>query len=89
MATAGGAFSFSRMSTVMEIEAALKRLPLQNAQAVAHWLQAHLEAQRRTNHSLAAPSPVRLPDYASRRQSIMGEKVLPNMVMVGRAQERW
>jgi hypothetical protein len=31
------------MSTVMEIEAALKELPLQDARAIAHWLRTYLE----------------------------------------------
>ena len=30
-----------------------------------------------------------LPDYAARRRMILGDKVLPNMVLLGREQERW
>jgi hypothetical protein len=31
------------MSTVVEIESALRALPLQDARAVAHWLQEYLD----------------------------------------------
>jgi hypothetical protein len=34
-------------------------------------------------------TPLKLPDYAARRRMILGDKVLPNMVLLGREQERW
>ncbi len=75
------------MSTAAEIETALKGLPLQDAHAVAQWLQTYLGQQIVTD--TPPPAPVRLPDYAARRRSIFGDKVLPNMVLLGREQERW
>lgn len=76
------------MSTAAEIETALKGLPLQDAHAVAQWLQIYLD-QQIVNHTPPPPAPLRLPDYAARRRSIFGDKVLPNMVLLGREQERW
>ena len=77
------------MSTVIEIEAALKELPRQDAQAIAQWLQKYLDQQRDAQTTSAPQASVRLPDYAARRRMILGDKVLPNMVMLGREQERW
>ena len=77
------------MSKVAEIQNALKELPLRDAQDVARWLENYLD-QNGTNHVASSPqAPVRLPDYAARRKMIFGEKVLPNMVMLAREQERW
>ena len=98
----------------MEIEAALKALPLKDAEAVAQWLQTYLDqkigssiaqdeessAGRLQDSSAtesfgslktkpATPMPATLPDYAARRRMIFGGKVLPNMVMLAREQERW
>ena len=77
------------MSTVAEIEAALERLPVQEAQNIARWLQQYLEHQSETNTAAASQTRLRLPDYAARRRMIFGDKVLPNMVLLGREQERW
>ena len=77
------------MSTVTEIETALKELPLQDAQAIAQWLQKYLEDQSATKTASATQATVRLPDYAARRRRIFGDKVLPNMVLLGREQEHW
>jgi hypothetical protein len=73
------------MSSVVEIEDALKGLPLQDAQKVAQWLQNHLDQRN------ASPKQtrVKLPDYAARRRVNFGDKVLPNMVVLSREQERW
>ena len=30
-----------------------------------------------------------LPDYAARRRQIFGDKILPNLVLVSRSEERW
>ena len=77
------------MSTVTEIERALKELPLQEAQKLAQWLQRYLDQQTAADTAPASQGSVRLPDYAARRRAILGDKVLPNMVMLGREQERW
>jgi len=73
----------------MEIETALKKLPLQDAQAIAQWLEKYLEEQSATKTTSTLRATVRLPDYAARRRRIFGEKVLPNIVLLGREQERW
>jgi hypothetical protein len=77
------------MSTVAEIEAALKQLPVQEAQNIARWLQKYLEQQGDTKTVAASQTRLRLPDYAARRRMIFGDKVLPNMVLLGREEERW
>ena len=77
------------MSTVAEIEAALERLPVPEAQNIARWQQKYLEHQSETNTAVASQTRLRLPDYAARRRMIFGDKVLPNMVLLGREQERW
>ena len=79
----------SGMSTVAEIESALKKLPVQHAQEVANWLENYLKQQSATKSSAATAQPVKLPDYAERRRQIFGDKVLPNMVLLAREQERW
>ena len=77
------------MSTVAEIEAALKQLPVQEAQNIARWLQKYLEQQGDTKTVAASQTRLRLPDSAARRRMIFGDKVLPNMVLLGREEERW
>ena len=73
----------------MEVETALKELPLQEAQSIAQWLQQYLDQQGRARNTPATQASVTLPDYAARRRRILGDKILPNMVMLGREQERW
>ena len=77
------------MSTVLEIESAVKELPIIEAQKLAQWLQSYVAQQTASNNTRATPSELRLPDYAARRRMILGDKVLPNMVLLGREQERW
>ncbi len=67
------------MSTTAEIEAALKELPLHDAQAIARWLQTYLDQQSLGKSVSPTPAPIRLPDYAARRRMIFGNKVLPNL----------
>ena len=78
------------VSKVLEIEAALRKLPAQEQWEVARWL---LDALEEGNGSAAkgqnGGSVAALPDYAARRRRIFGEKVLPNMVLVSRSEERW
>ena len=77
------------MSTLVEIETALKELPLQEAQSVAQWLQEHLNQEGPARNTPAPQVSAKLPDYAARRRRILGDKILPNMVLLGREQERW
>ena len=77
------------MSTVVEIESALKELPLQDAQAIAQWLQKYLDLHHSAQPPSASPTSIKLPDYAARRKMIFGDKVLPNMVLQSRGEERW
>ena len=82
------------MSTVLEIETALRQLPPQERWEIARWLLDDLrestiaqgQAPVSPNNGGSAPP---LPDYAARRRRIFGDKVLPNMVLVARAEERW
>ena len=77
------------MSTVAEIESALKELPTTEAQEVARWLQEHLQQQIGSLTSGPITTPPMIPDYAARRRTILGDKVLPNMVLADREQGRW
>jgi len=77
------------MSTLVEIETALKELPLQDAQTIAQWLQKYLDQKAMISAIPAQQPQIRLPDYAARRRMIFGDKVLPNMVMLSREEERW
>jgi len=79
------------MSRVLEIESALRQLPAQDQWEVARWL---LDVLEEGNGSAAKGQnggsvPALLPDYAARRRQIFGDKVLPNMVLVSRSEERW
>jgi hypothetical protein len=78
------------MSKVEEIESALKQLPAQEQWEVARWLLDELEggASSAVNGKNEDHVPA-LPDDAARRRRIFGDKVLPNMVLVPRAEERW
>ena len=80
----------SAMSKVLEIEAALRQLPAQEKWEVARWLLDALEERsgHATNQRQGSGIPV-LPDYGARRRRIFGDKVLPNMVLVSRSEERW
>ena len=78
------------MSKVLEIESALRQLPAQDQWEVARWLLDALEERTGTaakgQNGGSVPA---LPDYAVRRRQIFGDKVLPNMVLVSRSEERW
>ena len=74
------------MTSVIEIEAALHQLPQQEKWQIARWLLDDLEANGDLPASLT-PRP--LPDYAARRRRIFGNKVLPNLVLAAREEERW
>ena len=79
----------SGMSTVAEIESALKELPLQDAQEIAVWLERHIGQQVSSKNPTAKSVQVKLPDYAMRRRMVFGDKVLPNLVLLAREEERW
>ena len=81
------------MNSVLEIEQALRQLPQEDRLEVARWLledlevrTGHAEGQASGDHGVRIPP---LPDYSARRQRIFGSKVLPNMVLAARAEERW
>jgi hypothetical protein len=79
------------MSSVLEIERALKRLPREERWEVARWLLDDLHeatlgdasSKKSESNSQKAPS---LPDYSARRRRIFGSKVLPNIVLAARAE---
>lgn len=78
------------MSNVIEIETALRELPPQDQWRILRWLLDELtDKSQNQPDSGSAPSTAALPDYAARRRKIFGEKVLPNMVLTVRGEERW
>jgi hypothetical protein len=78
------------MNGVVEIESALRQLPRQDKWQIARWLLEDLEENGAGKAAEGTPgAPVPLPDYSARRRRIFGEKVLPNMVLAAREEERW
>ena len=59
------------MSTVTEVESALKELPLEEAQRLSQWLQKYSDQQTAAETQKATAEPIRLPDYASPRRMIL------------------
>jgi hypothetical protein len=85
---------FDHMNNVLEIETALRQLPPQERWEIARWLLDDLQESTISqtqaegsgeNGGQTAP----LPDYSARRRRIFGNKVLPNMVLAARAEERF
>ncbi len=85
---------FDRMNSVLEIETALRQLPPQQRWEIARWLLDDLQegavcqTQGEGSDDNAGRTPP-LPDYSARRRRIFGNKVLPNMVLLARAEERF
>lgn len=84
------------MSSVLEIEQALSQLPPQERLEVARWLLEGLQecalglAEGKGTESAGDGERTSLlPDYSARRRRIFGTKVLPNMVLAARAEDRW
>jgi hypothetical protein len=80
------------MSRVQEIESALRQLPPQEKWEVARWLLDELDETTGGKAAVSTPNgghTPQLPDYAARRRRIFGDKVLPNMVLLAREEERW
>ncbi len=72
---------------------ALRQLPPQDRLKIARWLledlqEPNLNAAGGKGSSDNGQAPA-LPDYSARCRRIFGNKVLPNMVLAGRAEERW
>jgi hypothetical protein len=90
----GASGMLDHVSSVLEIEMALRQLPPQERWEVARWLLEdlqhgaliHTEGKGSGDNGGEAPP---LPDYSARRRRIFGSKVLPNMVLAARAEERW
>ena len=81
------------MKSALEIEMALRQLPPQERWEIARRLLEDLQhnlspAEDRGSSDNGGRSPP-LPDYFARRRRIFGSKVLPNMVLACRAEERW
>jgi hypothetical protein len=82
------------MKSVLEIEQALRQLPPQERLEIARWLLEDLQegslsdADGKGSDENGEQTPP-LPDYSARRRRIFGNKVLPNMVLAARAEERW
>ena len=90
----GGSGMLDHMNRVLEIEMALRQLPPQERWEIARWLLEDLQesnvshAEGKGSGDNGGRTPP-LPDYSARRRRIFGSKVLPNMVLVARAEERW
>jgi hypothetical protein len=84
----------ARMSSVLEIEKALQQLPREERWEIARWLLDDLHESTLSNGDgksaeVADQMTQPLPDYSARRRRIFGSKVLPNMVLAARDEERW
>ncbi len=85
---------FGHMNSVWEIETALRQLPPRERLEIARWLLDDLQdgapgqAQGEDSGDNGGRTPP-LPDYSARRRRIFGNKILPNMVLVARAEERF
>lgn len=82
------------MSSVLEIEKALGQLPREERWEIARWLLEDLQEGavsngESKNSGVSGEATLPLPDYSARRRRIFGSKVLPNMVLAARAEERW
>ena len=77
--------------SVSEIEEALRQLTPQERLEIANRLLENLQESALTTGEVkeTGGQPAQLPDYASRRRQIFGDKILPNMVLAARAEERW
>ena len=90
----GSSGMLEEMKSVSEIETALRQLPPQERWKIARWLLddlqegnlSHSEGEGSGDNGGMTPP---LPDYSARRRRIFGNKVLPNMVLVARAEEPW
>ncbi len=81
------------MSSVLEIEMALRQLPPQERREIARWILEDLkddplgQTEKKTSGDNGGPA-LPLPDYSARRRRIFGDKVLPNMILLSREEER-
>lgn len=81
------------MNSVLEIETALRQLPWRDRWEIARRLLDDLQEASFNLHEPKSPGPDAglvppLPDYAARRRQIFGDRVLPNMILTARAEER-
>jgi hypothetical protein len=76
------------MSGSLDIEEALRQLPSHERLEIALWLLQGLKEGGVESAKGGELSPA-LPDYSARRQRIFGNKVLPNLVLATRAEDRW
>jgi len=82
--------------SVLEIETAVQQLATPQKWEIARWLMDDLQeascSQGAAEDSVKNRGPMPeapLPDYATRRRRIFGDKVLPNMVLAARTEGRW
>jgi hypothetical protein len=76
------------MEDVQDVRRALANLAPDEKWQIAEWLLEDLR-QDRLSETGCKDFQKHLPDYAARRQQIFGDRVLPNMVLLGRGEERW
>jgi hypothetical protein len=88
-------FDYALLVTgVSEIKAALRKLPPRERWEIACWLLKELPEGNLGNAegrvaSDSGGQTAPLPDYSARRRRIFGRKILPNMVLLSRAEEPW
>jgi hypothetical protein len=76
------------MNDLQDVRRALANLAPDEKWQIAEWLFENLQ-QGCLSESGCKEVPKHLPDYAARRQQIFGDRTLPNMVLLGRCEERW
>ena len=76
------------MLDLTQLEQTLKALPTEQKWELAHWLLEDLHTAP-SYGSMAPASPKPLPDYATRRRQIFGDRVIANVVLAARGEERW
>jgi hypothetical protein len=74
------------MQDITELQQTLQTLPIEQKWELAHWLLDDLHTAPANGASIASSKS---PDYAARRRQIFGDRVIPNMVLAARGDERW
>ena len=68
--------SFSTMSTLAEIEAAIAQLPPAHWMEIRRWMDAH--GPKGATPESAVPSAAKAPDFLARQKAIFGGRMLPD-----------
>jgi hypothetical protein len=74
------------MQDITELQLTLQTLPIEQKWELAHWLLDDLHSAPANGPSIDSS---KCPNYAARRQQIFGDRVIPNIVLAARGDERW